>query len=339
MGCSAVDITAQRTSEPALRSTAPGQVSFSLGGVAQNVARAAHAMAPRPDAVVLAAPCNPDDALGQYMQAEMERRALRRDALVHVPGGRTAVCNLLLDAAGDLETGIADMQIVEAAFSGETIERVWKAHATENLAIVAADANMAPAALARLAALGDEANVPVLFEPTSVAKSVRLVEALLPHDLQVQFATPNVYELAAMAEQVPVSGTAPPAPRSLLDGIPQTAAEKIVQDAQTLSVLVRTQFIKLGAYGVLLAHRTSDALTLYHIPPIPLDPSKPHNSTGAGDTFTGAILAGISARSHRQPKSEWSRDELLSLIDAGQQAAVHTLYSAQAVAQTLPRFS
>ena len=106
-----------------------------------------------------------------------------------------------------------------------------------------------------------------------------------------------------------------------------------------MSVLVRTQFIKLGAYGVLLAHRTSDALTLYHIPPIPLDPSKPHNSTGAGDTFTGAILAGISARSHRQPKSEWSRDELLSLIDAGQQAAVHTLYSAQAVAQTLPRFS
>ena len=303
-------------------------MSFSLGGVAQNVARAAHAMAPRPDAVVLAAPCNPDDALGQYMQAEMERRALRRDALVHVPGGRTAVCNLFLDAAGDLETGIADMQIVEAALSSETIERVWKA-----------DANMAPAALARLAALGAEANVPVLFEPTSVAKSVRLVEALLPHGLQVRFATPNVYELAVMAERIPVSGAAPPVPRSLLDSIPRAAAQKIVQDAQTLSVLVHTQLIKLGSYGVLLAHRTSDALALYHIPPIPLDPSKPHNSTGAGDTFTGAILAGISARSHNQPKSEWSRDELLSLIDAGQQAAVHTLYSAQAVAAALPRFS
>lgn len=330
MGCAAVDVTAQWTSSPAVRSTAKGHVRFSLGGVAQNMACAAQTLLADSASVLLAAPINPLDVLGSFAQAEMTRKHLQRDALILVHG-RTAACNLLLNEHGDLETGVADMEVVEASLTPNVVESVFRKHCTNDLRVVGVDANVLPPTLAKLAQLCNEQSIPLLFEPTSVAKSDRLVHALLGTPYRAAFATPNTLELAHMAQMLRdrgVRGMPIEVTRTLLDVLPQ-GAQAQVRDASVLSHLVDVQLIKMGPSGVLVVLRKGDETQVAYAPAHVLEPSKLVNTTGAGDTFTGAILAAIS---ETHTGMSWSMDSLLSLVDRGQAAAVHTLYSDEAVA-------
>lgn len=330
MGCAAVDVTAQRTSPPAVHSTAKGHVRFSLGGVAQNMARAAQTFLADRASVLLAAPINPSDVLGSFAQAEMTRKNLRCDALIPVRG-RTAACNLLLNEHGDLETGVADMEVVEASLTPSVVESVFREHCLKDLRVVGVDANVLPPTLAKLAQLCNEQSIPLLFEPTSVAKSDRLVHALLGTPYRAAFATPNTLELAHMAQALRdrgVIGMPIQVPRDLLHVLPQ-GAQAQVDDASVLSHLVDVQLIKMGASGVLVVLRRGVETQVAYAPAHIVEPSKLVNTTGAGDTFTGAILAAIS---ETYPGDNWSMEILLSLVDRGQAAAVRTLYCDEAVA-------
>lgn len=333
-----MDITAQRTSQPVIHSTARGSIRLSLGGVALNVSRAAQRHSQAHNSVVLAAPTNSLDPLGRYLRAEMQQRELRQDALLHAEGERTAVCNLLLDEQGNLETGVADMGIVEQTLTPSAVERVFSRWHTQHLAVVAADANMPPETLRKLVQLCTAHDVPFLFEPTSVAKADRLVDGLLQQSCTAQFATPNALELAQMAKRMRSNGwpgESVEAPASLTQALPETAAQ-LLNDAGVVAQLVNVLFIKLGSAGVLAVCREQRGLHAYHTPAPVLDPSKPINTTGAGDTFTGAILAAIAAIPRKcRPASSWNREELKALIDRGQSAAQQTLYSREAVAECL----
>lgn len=119
IGSSAVDITAQVTREVAFNthSTVPGAVSMNLGGVARNVAEAAHrrlstSVPPLTGSAVLVSAVG-NDSFGRLLTEESKQIGMRTDGLLSVVDGRTAVCSMMLDSNGGLAGGIADMDIVE----------------------------------------------------------------------------------------------------------------------------------------------------------------------------------------------------------------------------------
>lgn len=107
------------TSVSPLRTTAPGKVSLSLGGVAGNVAGAAHSLLGGEE-VMLVAPVG-DDLLGSVARNGLKDRGMRSDGLVKLgESERTATCGILLDQTGELVGGVADMAIA-AEMEGDQV--------------------------------------------------------------------------------------------------------------------------------------------------------------------------------------------------------------------------
>lgn len=329
IGCAAMDITAQALksslSEP---STIPGSIQITVGGVAHNIARAAHAMLEDKRAVVLVAP-KADDALGNAMQKDLQASHMRTDALVQ--SACTPMCNLVLDADGELVTGVADMHVLDEILVPEVVAMRLQQHQPRFIAL---DANLQPASLAEALAYATRERVPVLYEPTSTAKCHRILDALqmLEHVHKIQIMTPNQYELASMAEYL--RNTYPHVSTAHVDAVIRATLlpPALIQDALTMTHVAQTQFIKLGDLGVLLVMQGQDAQHHFvHIPALPMDHTKTFvNSTGAGDSFTGAILAKLSTM--RTSFDQVTLKDMVDLVNVGQRAAQHTLTSHQAVA-------
>jgi len=123
VGSAAVDISTMATASTAgdtnlsVHSTSPGTVSMTLGGVARNIAETAHRIltshTPQLSvATMLVSPVG-DDAFGHVLFDGMHRIGMRTDGLLPIPGVRSAVCNMVLDSAGNLTGGVADMDIIQ----------------------------------------------------------------------------------------------------------------------------------------------------------------------------------------------------------------------------------
>lgn len=124
-GCAAVDITAkvEQASADSLKTTHPGKLSLTLGGVGRNIAEATHRVLgvseEHSDAVLLLAPVG-DDVFGKLIVDLTRSVGMRTDGLLSVSGLRSAVCNLLLDAQGGLQSGVADMDLPQK-WAGEEV--------------------------------------------------------------------------------------------------------------------------------------------------------------------------------------------------------------------------
>lgn len=116
-GSAAIDVTSIPSSPVVPRTTTPGRISITPGGVGRNIAEAAQRLLP-PHSVQLvsvvgaAGPGQPPDPLQQVLLGEMANANLRTDGLIAMPG-RTAACTLSFGADNDLVAGIADMDIIE----------------------------------------------------------------------------------------------------------------------------------------------------------------------------------------------------------------------------------
>ena len=135
IGGSAIDITATLGSQQhnVSQTTAPGSVSLSVGGVARNIAEAAHRVlssssaagststthensvpsnSENEDATLLITPVGYDE-FAHFLIDEQKRLGMRDDGLMKTRNERTAVCNVLLDSNGALVNGVADMDIIK----------------------------------------------------------------------------------------------------------------------------------------------------------------------------------------------------------------------------------
>ena len=128
IGSAAVDITANavlaNSTGLGRHSTTPGTVSLTLGGVARNIAEAAHrvlASIPRgPQHPLLISPVGLDP-FGKLLMSETEVIGMRTDGILRSSSDqRTAVCNMMLDN-GELMSGVADMGITEMFGSEEVL--------------------------------------------------------------------------------------------------------------------------------------------------------------------------------------------------------------------------
>jgi pseudouridylate synthase / pseudouridine kinase len=93
-----------------MHSTVPGHVSLSLGGVARNIAEAAHRVitSKSPELSLLLVSAIGNDHFGRLLINETIGIGMRVDGLVK-NDKRTPVCNMILDGNGGLIGGVADM--------------------------------------------------------------------------------------------------------------------------------------------------------------------------------------------------------------------------------------
>lgn len=110
IGAAAVDIVSRPIS-PNLHTTAPGTVSFTLGGVARNVHEAAFRLGIR-NAQLIAPVGTGSDPLKAVLRDGLASLGCRTDGLLEMDG-RTPCVNMTLDENGDLAAGVAQTELVE----------------------------------------------------------------------------------------------------------------------------------------------------------------------------------------------------------------------------------
>ncbi|KAG6381132.1 Indigoidine synthase A like protein-domain-containing protein [Boletus reticuloceps] len=392
VGCAAMDITskAEALIRPDQKSTYPGKVSVSLGGVARNIAEATHRImseSTENDAsTLLVAPIG-DDEFGKLIRSMTKSLGMRTDGLVPIDGWQSAVCNLLLDSHGELQSGVSDMDLPHA-WETDRILAILRDHRPQLLAL---DGNLSSDTLT--SHCDREFEDGYSNEPTSVVKSLRILPAItanLPRSTRsvISFVSPNLIELAQMYQHArntsdlmsdecwwnaidsfglgsqfrtdlaqlarkKVSDTAPD-----LGTLSFIADRGIVQMAVNLLPVFQHIMIKCGKLGVMVVMRqdrteasawatqrsnphhryivthspTSDEMVvIQHFPPLQVTQNVALNTTGAGDSLVGTLLAILAQDAHA-----FSSPETLSrALDIAQQAAILTLQSPYAVSPSL----
>ncbi|KAK5124096.1 hypothetical protein LTR08_006033 [Meristemomyces frigidus] len=360
----------------------PATIAQTLGGVAHNVARAAHLLgAP----VRLCSAVGADPA-GHAALAALAASGMSVAGVTTLATGRTSQYVAVNDTHKALVLAMADVTLLEQPTPALTsaFETSWLPDLrAANPSHVVLDANWPPAALARWLAAAHEADAPphITFEPVSNAKSTSLFHlpphihtlATFPHPT-VHLATPNSSELAALAAAARATGAFDRADWwAVLDalGIPSTGARAalasitspalvdagVPQQSLQLLPFIPAILTKLGARGVLLTQLlpagdprlTSPCDAPYILcrcrngteaglgvggvymrlfPAVEKVPAADVVSVnGVGDTFAGAIVAGLAKRG--------SGARVEELVDVAQRAAVMTLRSAESVCPRL----
>ncbi|KAK3067101.1 hypothetical protein LTR53_016227 [Teratosphaeriaceae sp. CCFEE 6253] len=193
---------------PELHTSNPATIRQSLGGVAHNVARAAHLMG----AKVRLCSAVGDDLSGKAAVEALTSSGLSDAGVKVMPAGsgsRTSQYVAVNDRNKELVLALADVSILEQTAEGsavvEAFDQFWLPQLRDaRPSHLALDANWPPQHLARWLEAGKQAAAHVTFEPVSNVKSTSLFRLPRPHTLpvfpypSVHLATPNAYELAAM---------------------------------------------------------------------------------------------------------------------------------------------
>ncbi|GAA5849971.1 hypothetical protein JCM8547_000968 [Rhodosporidiobolus lusitaniae] len=365
-GSLAVDITMTPTSSP-LQTTSPGTVSLTLGGVAGNVAGAAHSLLQGED-VLLVAPVG-QDLLGEVARSGLRKRGMRGDGLIEVEGvegseGRSATCGILMNEEGELLGGVADMDITAALDGKKVVERI-KAVKPK---VICFDANLSEKGMGEVLQYCEQNGIQAFFEPTSNAKSLSLLNALerssLP-SLPLLCSAPNNHELSHLFNRIAFSehpvyalpewfnaftvrsdDLALRLPKWSLD-------EGIAQMAIRLLPVFGCLFVKSGARGVLVVQRVMGADSVNAWTSLPKKKATVVVSSSAspsdaivlrhypalplegaeGGNVTGAgdnVAGAVLAASVRGLRPDVP-GELDRMVDLAQRAAIGTLRSKEAV--------
>ncbi|KAF7310868.1 Indigoidine synthase A-like protein [Mycena chlorophos] len=379
-GSAAIDITAQGPkASGSTGSTFPGHVKFGLGGVARNMAEACHRLGGQP---ILVAPIG-DDAWGSLLRDQTAAMGMATTGFIAHKGERTAVCNLFLEEDGELIAGVADMDITQNLDPRLVIAEIE----ARPPSLLALDGNLSADAIRTLVDFCTEAQIPVLFEPTSIPKSTRIIPAIA-HCLErsaetpISFFTPNIAELKhatlddnsitstdawwSAIDRMSLSETF----RADLDRLSRRPVRDDGDASKTLDFLVtdgiaqmaiqltpffRHMFIKCGENGVFAVLKLAgtdasgwqgvrsdperryvvargdlptEVLVLQHFPSFP---TAVLNTTGAGDSLVGSLLAGLVS----SPSPLANHTLLAQLVERSQRAASLSLQSQFSVSPDL----
>jgi len=358
---------------PRLHTSNPATVSHTVGGVAANVARAAHLTG----ANVKLCSMVGNDLAGKGAVDDLKSQGMDT-SLIQVatdPQSRTAQYIAINDMEKNLVMAMSDMSILERA-PDRCIEEVKSTLATTTPAWVVFDANWDPKTLRNMLNAARPTAARVAFEPVSSAKAARLFAADSNRDIPVypsplvDLATPNALELLAMhtaahelelferrdwfevidALGIPMSGLSTELSRATS---PALVSAGIPQQCIRLLPFIPCILTKLGADGVLLvrvlpagdarlssaasapylvarsrtgAHRVGGLMVRLFGAAELVPQTDVVSVNGVGDTFLGALLAGLVLSGN--PRVE-------DFVDVAQKASVLTLKSRNAVSPEL----
>ena len=165
----------------------PAGVRLAPGGVGRNIAEN---LARLGIAVRLLSVAG-DDLISDRLVAETGEAGVDVAGVARIHG-QSGIYVSLLDGGGELDTAVSDM----AAMDGMDIDFVERCQSQiRDSAIVVADANVPAAALQRVVEIANEAGVPLILDPVSVAKAQR-VAGLVG---EIFVATPDAAEAEVLA--------------------------------------------------------------------------------------------------------------------------------------------
>ncbi|KAG4152805.1 hypothetical protein ERO13_D04G144200v2 [Gossypium hirsutum] len=189
IGGMVLDIQATSSIPPHPRTTCPGQIYYVQGGVARNIAECMTKLGAQPFMISALGFDMPGNLLLEHWKsAGLRTEGIRKHKDIKTP----TVCHIL-DVTGEVAAGVASVEAVEMFLTPEWIQRFK--HTIHSAPLLMIDANLSPPALEVSCRLAAESNVPVWFEPVSIAKSKRIA----PIVKYITFASPNEDELIAMA--------------------------------------------------------------------------------------------------------------------------------------------
>ncbi|KAK0346101.1 hypothetical protein LTR91_012773 [Friedmanniomyces endolithicus] len=208
LSCDFAPQSSSSSHSPQLHTSNPAAITQSLGGVAHNIARAAHLMG----ANVRLCSAVGDDLSGKAALEALSASGMSSAGIKVMPaesGSRTSQYVAINDTNKGLVLAMADVSILEdtkedSAIS-DSLEHFWlpqlqQARPTH----LVLDANWPPQHLSRWLRAGASTASHITFEPVSNSKSTSLFHPPKTHPLAVfptpslHLATPNASELSAM---------------------------------------------------------------------------------------------------------------------------------------------
>ncbi|KAI9142661.1 Ribokinase-like protein [Paraphysoderma sedebokerense] len=337
IGGAAIDLTAT-ISEPYdyssnHRSSFPGKVVQTMGGVGRNIAEACHRSGGSPLFVSIIG----NDPAGVSLLHDCSTLGIDTSLIKVVEdGGRTGIYNAIMEPNGELIKAVADMSIFERIDKNQ----ISSAIETQEPSVICFDGNLSVPAIQSISASGRANSIPLFFEPTSVPKSKKIFqndEIMLNET--IQYASPNLEEVVVMgncaAEVIRRYNNSTPAGQNDRKFLPDLDMSNISQHMKIPSPLINiipssmyllqlipNLFIKCGPDGVLHARYTyrpilhsqsqnptpkiaSGTSSLSYTISVsshefyfewhpPSNDVVVKNVTGAGDSFVGTILTGLS---------------------------------------------
>ena len=257
IGGANVDVKA-RSAAPATRRTSnPGRVSMSSGGVARNIAENLARLGTRTYLVAAVG----RDALGDNLLAQTSAAGVRVE-FIHRTDLPTGTYTAVFDSDGELILAVADMAATDELRPSH-INAARDVIAAAGLVVL--DGNLAAASLEHALDLASAAAVRTMLEPVSVPKA-KLLTAFITADRPLYAVTPNRDELTALTGKP--AGT---------DRQLRAAADSLHKRG------VENVWIRLGERGSLLSSASGDA------PFIPAEPATVEDVTGAGDSMLAAF--------------------------------------------------
>ncbi|UPX09847.1 uncharacterized protein EKO05_0000528 [Ascochyta rabiei] len=273
---------ASSQTDPLPHTSNPAVISQSLGGVAHNIAKAAHLLG---SSVRLYSAVG-NDLSGRAALSQLEDEGMSTSGIETLPKpARTAQYVAVNNANKDLALAMADMSILEAiphSLTSDLSATLFADPATKPKVLVA-DANWSSPALHTWLSAAHAASTTTVFEPVSTAKALRIFPPVAqstpssssasppstyPNSL-AHIITPNHHELTALHEHAHSTGLFElPSWFAVIDalGIPSTGLRVplamitdsalvdagIPQQAIKLLPFFPTILTKLGPQGVLM---------------------------------------------------------------------------------------
>ncbi|KAM3377046.1 putativeuridine kinase isoform X2 [Capsicum galapagoense] len=253
IGGMVLDVNATSSMHSNPRTTTPGKVIFSLGGVARNVADCISKLEARPFMISAVG----FDLPGNMLLEHWESAGLSIEGIQRHQDIETAVVCHIYDEKGEVAAGVAHVESIEKFLTPRWIEK-FKCNISST-PILMVDANLTSSSLEASCQIAAQVNTPVWFEPVSVAKSRRVASVVQ----YVTFASPNEDELVAMANAISGRDIFKPIRRDHSSG--KLSKESFFQMLKpAIRVLldkgVKVVVVTLGSEGVLLCSKAKSNL-------------------------------------------------------------------------------
>ena len=226
VGGATVDVVGTPGKDSAFRqrTSTPGAVQTTSGGVARNITEALARLSASTPAQIGDADANTndivfssvigDDGFGKTLCQDLEALGVNTDHVRVSKGQKTAVYQAILDETGDLNAAIAAMDIMKE-IDGRQVDKLAMAY--PNPSVIVMDGNLRASAMRQVCSHkawmgGDRAAmVPVWFEPTSVEKAKAVFAPLVAGNTdkeclrvinRLTHISPNLDELTAMYDEL-----------------------------------------------------------------------------------------------------------------------------------------
>ncbi|ABR46927.1 PfkB domain protein [Alkaliphilus metalliredigens QYMF] len=294
IGGANIDIQGKPIEKLIERTSNPGQVEMSVGGVGRNIAHNLSLLQIQTQLITALG----KDAYGDQILIESRAGGVRVDHSLILEGESSGVYLALLDEAGEMNLALSQMDIFERLSPGFLEE---KRHVLAHAKVIVVDTNLTRNAIEYIIGVAEREGIPLFLDTVSIAKAEKV------KDLVGCFHTikPNVMEL------------------EMLTGHQIENDADLKKGAEALLAKgVQEVVISLGNKGAF--YHDGENYGQLSSPEIPVV-----STTGAGDAFVAGLIYGTIENKSLREKVLWAMG--CGALTAASQNTVNQEMSVQSV--------